>query len=129
MTRINVVPVEILCDQHLLAEHREMARIPNCLLSGRLKYDYADRADDYVLGKGHIKFFSNKLGWLRQRYDQLHAECIARGFNVHYWFRYPELEAQGFKFENWEVTDAARRTNFARIQDKMPPKPRHTKPK
>ncbi|OYQ73494.1 hypothetical protein B9T20_07170 [Wohlfahrtiimonas sp. G9077] len=29
MTRINVVDVETLCDQHLLAEHRELTRIPN----------------------------------------------------------------------------------------------------
>lgn len=29
MTRINLVPPEELCDQHLLAEHRELTRIPN----------------------------------------------------------------------------------------------------
>ncbi|HGJ5874346.1 MAG TPA: pyrimidine dimer DNA glycosylase/endonuclease V [Arsenophonus apicola] len=29
MTRINVIPPNELCDQHLLAEHRELTRIPN----------------------------------------------------------------------------------------------------
>jgi len=35
MTRINLVPPEELCDQHLLAELRELPRIPNAVLKGR----------------------------------------------------------------------------------------------
>ena len=35
MTRINLVPPEELCDQHLLAEHRELTRIPNAVAKGK----------------------------------------------------------------------------------------------
>ena len=42
MVIVNVVPVHELCDQHLLAEHRELTRIPNGLLSGKLKPFYDD---------------------------------------------------------------------------------------
>jgi len=127
MTRINLVPVEELCDQHLLAEHRELKRIPNCLLKGILKTDYADRPSVFTLGKGHVKFFTNKLGWLWRRYNQLHAECLARGFNVSYQFRNLELEFYGFKLNDaWTPTDADIAVSRARIQGKMPPKPRHT---
>jgi len=35
MTRINLVPPQELCDQHLLAEHRELTRIPNAVARGR----------------------------------------------------------------------------------------------
>lgn len=35
MTRINIVPVEKLYDQHLLAEHREIKRIPNVIKQGK----------------------------------------------------------------------------------------------
>ena len=82
MTRINVVPVHELCDQHLLAEFRELTRIPNGILSGKLKIDYDDRPTEYTLGKGHVKFFTNKLPWLHSRYIWLHMECLYRGFVV-----------------------------------------------
>jgi hypothetical protein len=39
MTRINLIPVNELTDQHLLAEHREIKRIPNVILSGRYNLD------------------------------------------------------------------------------------------
>lgn len=126
MTRINVVPVKELCDQHLLAEHREMTRIPNNLLKGKLKYDYSDRPADYVLGAGHIKFFTNKLQWLNDRYDQVHMECLRRGFNVTYKFRTEELKKQ-FEFSPWKVTLHAKKINRERIEMKMPKKPRFTK--
>ena len=129
MTRINLVPVEELCDQHLLAEHRELKRIPNCLLKGILKTDYPDRPSVFTLGKGHVKFFTNKLGWLWRRYNQLHAECLSRGFNISYQFRNAELEFHGFKLNDdaWAPTAADIAVSRDRIQLKMPPKPRHTK--
>jgi len=127
MTRINLVPVEELCDQHLLAEHRELKRIPNCLIKGILRYDYVDRPAAFTLGKGHVKFFTNKLGWLWRRYNQLHAECLRRRFDVSYQFRNMELEFNGFKLnDTWEPTDADIAISRARIQSKMPSKPRHT---
>lgn len=59
MTRINLVHPSRLCDQHLLAELRELPRIPNGVLSGRLKRHYDDAPEHYVLGYGHVKFFVN----------------------------------------------------------------------
>ena len=36
MTRVNVgIPPVELVDQHLLAEHREIKRIPNCVAKGK----------------------------------------------------------------------------------------------
>lgn len=54
MTRINVVPVEELCDQHLLAEHRELTRIPNAVARGR--FSLLGQPADYKLGEGHVRF-------------------------------------------------------------------------
>ena len=40
MTRINVgIPPEELTDKHLLAEHREIKRIPNCIAKGKYNMD------------------------------------------------------------------------------------------
>lgn len=36
----------------------------------------------FTLGKGHVKFFYDKLRFLQNRYNSLHAECIARSFSV-----------------------------------------------
>ena len=81
MTRINVgiCPTE-LTDKHLLAEHREIKRIPNCINKG--KYNMDGIPDRFKLGTGHVKFFYNKLFDLFKRYIELYTECKKRGFNV-----------------------------------------------
>lgn len=81
MTRINcgIDPSELV-DKHLLAEHREIKRIPNCVSKG--KCDLNNIPNRFTLGVGHVKFFYNKLNFLLKRYISLHDECIKRGFNV-----------------------------------------------
>ena len=81
MTRINVgIQPSELTDKHLIAEHREIKRIPNCITKG--KYNMEDIPDKFKLGTGHVKFFYNKLLYIKFRYDRLYVECIRRGFNV-----------------------------------------------
>lgn len=127
MTRINVVLVTELCDQHLLAEFRELTRIPNCVKSGKLRHHYDDRPEKYVLGPGHVKFFTNKLGWLKVRYDQLYAECVRRGFRVTYIF--PEDIEYPMEGTDWVPDPLAVSLNRARIHVRMPKKPRWTNAK
>ena len=63
MTRINVgIPPAELVNQHLIAEHREIKRIPNCIAKG--KYNMDGIPDKFKLGTGHVKFFYNKLLYL-----------------------------------------------------------------
>ena len=83
MTRISatVRPSE-LCDQMLIAEHREIVRIPNCIKSGKAKVNIEKIPADFRLGSGHVIFFYNKLGYLSNRYNELRLECLNRGFNV-----------------------------------------------
>jgi deoxyribonuclease (pyrimidine dimer) len=84
MTRINVsVPPKELSTKHLIAEHRELKRIPNTIRSG--KAVIKDIPPKFTLGKGHVKFFYDKLLFLKNRYEELYAECISRGFKVTYY--------------------------------------------
>ena len=84
MTRINVgVPPMELCDKHLMAEAREIKRIPNCVAKG--KYDLKGQPKEFTLGTGHVKFFYSRLGYLKNRYEELYSECVKRGFNVTYY--------------------------------------------
>jgi hypothetical protein len=81
MTRINVgVKPSELCSKHLIAEHREIKRVPNVVKSG--KAILKNIPTKFTLGTGHVKFFYNKLGYLRNRYIELHKECLSRGFKV-----------------------------------------------
>jgi len=120
MTRINLVnPVE-LNDSHLLAEHRELTRIPNNIIKG--KYSLSGVPSEYVLGAGHVKFFYNRLAFLKRRYDALHNECLERGFNVQY--RFPEglpVELMG----DYIPTEHALRINRERIIARWPKKARY----
>ncbi len=64
----------------LLAEHREITRIPNAVRRGR--FSLGNLPTTFRLGAGHVRFFYDKLGYLGERYGRLLAECQRRGFNV-----------------------------------------------
>ena len=55
MTRINIVPVTELMDQHLIAEYREITMVPGSLnrtLSSKKGLDYQKISDEYTLNNG-----------------------------------------------------------------------------
>ena len=124
MTRINVVPVEELCDQHLFAEFRELTRIPNGIRDGKMQVEYRDAPLKYTLGAGHVKFFCDKLGWLKDRYDQLYKELLYRNYNVTY--IWPESLPKYAKHLQYTPTTEALEINRERINIRLPAKARWT---
>ena len=78
MTRINVVPVEELSDQHLITEYRELPRV----IKGNVST--ADAPACYCLGRGHVKWARLHLKFLILRFGDLVDEMLHRGFNVSY---------------------------------------------
>jgi hypothetical protein len=81
MTRINVgVQPSELVGKHLIAEHREIKRIPNAIKSGR--FNMKGIPKEFTLGTGHVKFFYNKILYLKKRYELIYQECRNRGYNV-----------------------------------------------
>ena len=85
MTRINVVPVQELSRQHLIAEYREIARVPNNIRTSLARknkpFSMSEIPSEYVLGTGHVKFFYNKCLFLQKRFEQLVNEMVSRGYN------------------------------------------------
>lgn len=81
MTRINVgiLPKE-LPDKLLLAELREIKRIPNMINSGKAKIE--NIPDTFRLGTGHVKFFYDKGKYTLNRYMSLFNESQARNFKT-----------------------------------------------
>ena len=80
MTRINsAIPVKNLTDEHLLAEHREIKRLP--AVFKKMKPG-AKIPEKFCLGKGHVLFWMDKMDFILRRYVSLYLECKARGFKV-----------------------------------------------
>jgi deoxyribonuclease (pyrimidine dimer) len=79
MVRINLINPKKLSDQHLIAEYDEILM----LLGYVRKYPRAEGIpENYVLGKGHIKFFKDKLLYLKERHEIIKKEMRKRGFKT-----------------------------------------------
>ncbi len=81
MVRINIISPKKLTDQHLIAEYNEIL-----MLFGYVKkYPSVKKnkiPNRYVLGKGHILFFKNKLLYLKQRHERIKKEMKKRKFSA-----------------------------------------------
>lgn len=83
MTRINsAINVRYLTDEHLLAEHREIKRLPFCLHEAIRTGSIKRIPERFVLGKGHVTFFLDKMLFARRRYREIYVECHLRHFWV-----------------------------------------------
>lgn len=143
MTRINLVSPNELCDQHLLAEHRELTRIPNTVyrrhvagildLTGQTERVYTVRTNRRPEGgQGHVKFFYNKMEFLFIRYLSLMRECRDRGFSIQdRWapevVQYLTEPSRGL-YNDYEPTEEAILLNIERIIERTPANARWTSP-
>lgn len=89
MTRINVVPVDTLTNQHALAEYKEITRVFGYVRKaqerGINKFNFHKKYDvhaDYTLGTGHVLFFYNRLQFCLDRYHTLQVELTKRGYTL-----------------------------------------------
>lgn len=87
MTRINLIDVELLSDQHLIAEYRELPRIygdvRELLSKGKSVRD-VKFPSSFVLGRGHMTFFYDKLEFLVKRQKRIIDECLTRGTKIQF---------------------------------------------
>jgi deoxyribonuclease (pyrimidine dimer) len=86
MTRINLVNVKNLADQHLFAEWREIKMVPAALrrsLKTRSVQDIINGIPTrYTLNKGHVTFFFDKMKFLYDRYNLLTQELVERDYDL-----------------------------------------------
>jgi deoxyribonuclease (pyrimidine dimer) len=116
MTRINsgIHPRE-LPTKLLVAERRELIRIPNCVKSGRAKISNA--TDTFKLGKGHVSFFYKRIGYLKKRYDELTKECIKRGIKASD-FSNSFVDIPSELMQDWTPTKSDRILLIERIKER-----------
>lgn len=123
MTRINVVPVEELSDQHLITEYRELPRV----IKGKISV--ADAPAAYCLGAGHVKWARSHLKYLINRFGDLVNEMLYRGFNVNYYMSdlynlADYMHADKDIWHDYDVTEGALRINKDRLIGKYKIRPR-----
>ena len=83
MTRINSnIPVANLTDEHLLAEHREIKRLPAFFQKSLSTGSINKIPKNFCLGTGHVTFFLDKGSFTLKRYSDILKECQKRGFNI-----------------------------------------------
>lgn len=80
MTRINIISVKKISNKQLMAEYHESIRVFSYVLkSKKIPEDIPSR---YCLGKGHVKFFFNKIPYLLNRYKEINQELTNRGYKL-----------------------------------------------
>ena len=132
MTRINsgVEPWE-LCDQHLVAEYKEITRVQT-LLCNKLKSQtpqeiLSEIPKTFTLGTGHVKFFLDKQYYLYVRFHNLKAEMVRRGFNakINYEIKISKEYLDHFwdGVSNFFNIDLAREKIIVRLLQRGPKKP------
>jgi len=75
------VDPKLLTDQWLIAEQVELLMIPGMLERFGWKINNPI-PEHFVLGKGHMTFWFNKLDYLSRRHDEVKKEVNRRGFKV-----------------------------------------------
>ena len=106
MTRINasIRPIE-LSNSMLFAEYREIKRIPNTLKSGKAVVKNLPK--EFKLDTNHVKFFYDKILYLKNRSDELYKECLRRGINAQdYSECYKDIPIEFYN--DWQETAEAR---------------------
>lgn len=109
MTRINLVPISELADQHLVAEYREIfmvgSSLQRSLKSPNWRKTKNSLPKDFTLNKGHVKFFYNKGKYLYNRYLDLVEEMKSRGMSPDPDRIFKREQWPDDLFQDWSPTD------------------------
>ena len=123
MTRINAVPPELLTNEWLTAECREMVRIPNELIKhpSRLKLNLIPK--EYTLNTGHVLFHRDKLLYLIKRQKLIIAEMHERGLKVNEHWVIDESKftpvMKMFCMKDWTPSTRDHLINIERLEERF----------
>ena len=127
MTRINIISVSELYDQHLIAEYREITMVPAALkrtLNSKKGLDQSKIPINYTLNKGHVYFFYNKGKYLFKRYGQIITEMKKRGFRPNSKRKFPkDIFINNNLYNDWEPSLEDFKIIRERVESKIKAKP------
>ena len=125
MTRINILPVEELTDQHLMAEYREIFMIGSALQISRKSKNWDPKRipDKFTLNAGHVMFFYDKGKYLYKRYDQIRVELKKRNFNLDKSRHFKVTQFPTEYYNDWVPTKEDQSIVLKRIEERIQQKP------
>lgn len=119
MVRVNLINPEKLADQHLIAEYAEILILRQYILN----YPSTENLPEhFTLNKGHMRFFKDKVRYLKERHDRIRKEMIKRKFQPKIIFN-----LKGFKkmnLQNWKPCLKDKNIIKKRIKTKLRKKPK-----
>ena len=122
MTRINVIPPNELSTKHLVAEYREITRLPGnlklSLTRSSRPFSISEIPAEYVLGTGHVKFFYDKMFYLQKRFESLVEEMLSRGYNPKFTDSSIFIPENNEYYNDYIPTDSALKLNRERIYER-----------
>ena len=119
MVRINIINPKRLTDQHLIAEYNEILMLIAYIKKYPLKE--GEIPEEYCLGRGHMKFFKNKVGYLKGRHETISKEMRNRGFKTN-----KKVVTKGISkkaMNKWKPTIKDKEIIIKRITEKIMKKP------
>ena len=125
MTRINIIPVKELTDQHLIAEYREIFMVGSALqrsLNSK-KWNPKKIPETFRLGTGHVMFFYDKGKYLYKRYNQIREEMITRGFNPDEDRVFKKIQFPKEYYNDWIPSKSDQEIIRKRIEERIQQKP------
>ena len=112
MTRVNIgVDPADLCDQHLLAEYRELPRVFSADPKGAPALP--------CLGRGHVKWCATKPVTMAERFGLIVDELERRGFRPQYRQAPPHAQPEGWTIEEVEAISVVACAIRNRIADRL----------
>lgn len=129
MTRINLIPPKDLNTKHLVAEYREIARLPDNLKKSlnrkTKKFELSEIPPKYTLGTGHVKFFYDKMLFLQRRFESLVNEMLNRGYKPNFRDSSIFIPENNIFYNDYTPTQEAIEINLARIKERNEKRNKH----
>lgn len=119
MTRVNLVPVNTLSDQHLMAEWREIPRIASSVQNRLQRGPFTQQLDEFVLGEGHMIFFYDKMAFLSTRYKKLAEELKRRKYQITEYQHDPFLDTPEEYHGKWRPKPSEVNISKQRLVEKL----------
>lgn len=127
MTRINILQPDILTDQHLIAEYRELfmvgSALQRSLKSPNWEKNKKTWPKEFTLNSGHVKFFYDKGKYLHNRYRELVQEMKDRGMKPDPNRRFKREQWPDNLYKDWQPTVKDQIIVKERIEEKIKMKP------
>lgn len=119
LTRINLVDPSELVGPHLVSEYRELPRVIGLSNAAYARgVDPSSFPPGYTMGKGHVTFFYDKVGFLAARFALLVAEMERRGMSPKYRSLPESTVPEGWRRE-WTATPEEIEINRQRIRESL----------